>query len=84
MTHLESTLDALQSARRAQAAVDAHLERERHKASLETRYLGALAAYLSVRGALTCQRQGCSCRGCRELATVLEVYRAAWSEWRGA
>lgn len=83
MTHLESTLDALQTARRAQAAVDAHLAAERHKASLETRYLGTLSAYLAVAGRLTCQRQGCGCKAHRELAAVLSAYRAAWSDWRG-
>lgn len=84
MTRLESQISALRTARRAQAVVDAHLERERARANLETRYLEALSAYLTVRGALTCQREPCGCRGHRELQTVLEAYRVAWSQWRGA
>ena len=83
MTRLESTLEQLQSARRAQAAVDAHMAAERAKANLETRYLEALSTYLSVRGALTCQRQPCGCRGHKELEVVTAAYRVAWAEWRG-
>lgn len=85
MTRLESDVQTLQSARRAQAAVDAHMAAERERANLETFYLEALSNYLDALQALHCPKgyvhRDCFCKSHTTLHQTLRQYRTAHSDF---
>ncbi len=85
MTKLDQTLEFLQSARRAQAVVNAHLAAERQRATACRVYEDARSAYVNARGLSTCQRgRECRCGRCQQVEALRAAQEAAWSEWRRA